>query len=71
MSDKMDRKIADAERQKRKNCHPGNDKVTGLDNLRTQGKGDKLRDADGEWYSDEIKERLNKIFKKDGKKKSS
>ena len=38
--------------------------VTGMEKLRTQGKGDKNRL--GDWYSQETTDRLNEIF---GKKK--
>ena len=70
LSSKLDKRIAkyesDAERHKKKNCTPEkyNDPVK--DTLVTQGKGGKYRDIDG-WYSDEITERLRKIF---GKKKT-
>mgnify|MGYP003135716316 CR=1 FL=1 len=39
------------------------DYVDGLDKLRTQGKGDKLREWTG-WYSEQTTDKLNQIFKK-------
>ena len=68
-STNRDKRIAKAEsdhkRNKKKNCKPtdnsGDRYVTGLEKMRTQGKGDRYRDIEG-WYSDEITERLNKIF---------
>ena len=64
-----DKRIAKAEsdhkRNKKKNCKPvdnyGDRYVTGYEKLRTQGKGDRYRDIKG-WYTDEVTERLNKIF---------
>ena len=72
MSKKIDKQIAkkesDNKRHAKKNSRPhdnyGDQYVTGLERMRTQGKGDKLRDADGAWYSQEVTDRLNKIFKK-------
>ena len=74
LSSKRDKQIAkiesDEARHKKKNCTPtdnyGDRYVTGLEKLRTQGKGDKNRDVPG-WYSDDVTERLDKIY---GKKKA-
>ena len=41
----------------------GRSQVTGLEGLRTQGKGDKYRPISG-WYSDETKKKMEKIFGK-------
>ena len=68
---KRDEKIAkaeaDAKRQKKKSCKPpdnyGDNYVTGMEKLRTQGKGDSYRVLEG-WYSDETKKKFDKIFKK-------
>ena len=76
LSSKADKSIAKAEsekaRHKKKNCTPtdnyGDRYVTGMEKLRTQGKGDKNRDVPG-WYSDEVTKTLEKIFGKKGKKK--
>ena len=70
-STKKDKKIAkaesDAKRNKKKNCSPtdnyGERYVDPIKNRRTQGKGDKYRVIEG-WYSDEMTEKFNKIFKK-------
>tara|TARA_R100001530_G_scaffold134129_1_gene108451 strand:+ start:854 stop:1117 length:264 start_codon:yes stop_codon:yes gene_type:complete len=52
-------------RQKRKSSAiTDGHQVTGMEKLRTQGKGDKNRL--GDWYSQETTDRLNEIF---GKKK--
>lgn len=55
------KKEVDAARQEKKNCKPEryNDPVK--DTIRTQGKGDKNRDVSG-WYSDDVTERLKKIY---------
>ena len=71
MGKEIDKKIAkaesDAKRHKKKSCKPQDNKgdgyVTGLEKMRTQGKGDKFRVIEG-WYSDEMTEKFNKIFKK-------
>ena len=56
---------SEKERQKRKSSAiTDTHTVTGMEKLRTQGKGDKNRLAN--WHSPEITERLNEIF---GKKK--
>jgi hypothetical protein len=66
MSSKKDKRIAEqedtAKRNKKKNSSPDryNDPVK--DTYRTQGKGDRYRVIDG-WYSDEMTEKFNKIFK--------
>ena len=69
MTKDKDRRIAkaesDAKRNKKKDCKPtdnyGDRYVTGYEKLRTQGKGDKVRDISG-WYSDKVSQRLNIIF---------
>ena len=71
MSSKKDKRIAKAEselkRHQKKSGRPadntGERYVTGMEGYRTQGKGDKYRVIDG-WYSDEMKEKFNKIFEK-------
>ena len=69
-SSELDKRIAkiesDAARNKKKNCKPERYNNPVADALRTNGKGDRYRDISG-WYSDEITERLRKIF---GKKKT-
>ena len=56
---------SEKERQKRKSSAITDTHiVTGMEKLRTQGKGDKNRL--GDWYSQETTDRLNEIF---GKKK--
>ena len=70
MSSKKDKKIAkaesDAKRNKKKSGRPtdnyGERYVTGLEGMRTQGKGSRYRVIDG-WYSDEMTKKFNKIFK--------
>jgi len=58
---------ADAKRQKKKGCIPpdnyGDRYVTGQEKLRTQGKGGRYRVLEG-WYSDEMRDKFNKIFDK-------
>ena len=74
LSSQRDKKLAKAEetakRNKLKSSRPtdnyGDRYVTGLEKKRSQGKGDKYRNIPG-WYSDEVKERLEKIY---GKKKT-
>jgi len=71
MSSKRDKAKAKAEseakRQQAKSSRPydnyGDHYVTGLEKMRTQGKGDKYRVLDG-WYSDEMTKKFNKIFEK-------
>ena len=63
-----------AELRKKRSAVPqdnyGDRYVTGMEKLRTQGKGDDYRDIPG-WYSDDVKERLDKIYgKKEQKKKT-
>ena len=55
------KKEVDAARQKKKNCKPERYNDPMKDTLRTQGKGDKNR-ITSDWYSDEITERLRKIY---------
>ena len=77
-STELDRKIAkreaDLARQKKKSCKPkdnyGDNYVTGMEKLRTQGKGDRYRDTDSTWYSDEVGERLKKIYGKKEEKET-
>ena len=70
LSSKRDKWIskreADGARNKKKNCKPAqyNDPVK--DTFRAAGKGDRYREISG-WYSEEVSERLRKIF---GKKKT-
>jgi len=56
-----------AERRDKRNSAPpdnyGDNYVTGSEKLRTQGKGDSYRVMKG-WYSKEITEKFNRIFKK-------
>ena len=58
-------KEASAKRRKQRSCKPpdnyGDNYVTGMEKLRTQGKGSNYRNIPG-WYSDEMTERFNKIF---------
>ena len=69
MSSDKDKKIAKAEselkRHQKKSGRPddntGERYVTGMEGLRTQGKGSKYRVIKG-WYSDEMTDRFNKIF---------
>ena len=71
MGKEIDKKIAkaesDAKRHKKKSCKPQDNKgdgyVTGLEQMRTQGKGDKYRVIEG-WYSEEMTDKFNKIFEK-------
>ena len=59
----IEKKIADKERNKKKNCKPDGETTTGLENFSYQaGKGDKNR-LPG-WYGDDITQKLNKIFNK-------
>jgi hypothetical protein len=54
-----------------KSCKPKDSRVVdGMDKLRQSGKGDKYRPIDG-WYSDEMTDKLNRIFGRDGKKKTN
>ena len=57
------KKEADAARNKKKNSSP--ERITDhlTDQLRTQGNGSRYRVIPG-WYSDEMGERFNKIFKR-------
>ena len=61
------KKESDHKRNTKKNCTPsdnyGERYVTGTEKLRTQGKGDSYRVIEG-WYSAEMTERFNQIFKK-------
>ncbi len=62
---KIDKKLSDAERNKKKNCKPPEgETTTGWENFGYgAGKGDKLRDI--EWItSPVIKDKMDKIFKK-------
>ena len=69
-SSKRDEQIAfqesESKRTKKKNSSPpdnyGDRYVTGLEKLRTQGKGDKNRIVSTDWYSDEITTRLERIY---------
>ena len=54
---------SDAVRHKKKNCKPERFNNPIKDTLITQGKGDKNRISSG-WYSEEITERLRKIYGK-------
>ena len=71
MSSKRDKRIAKAEselkRHQNKSGRPtdnaGERYVTGMEGLRTQGKGGRYRVLKG-WYSDEMKEKFDKIFDK-------
>ena len=71
MSSDKDKKIAKAEselkRHQKKSGRPtdntGERYVTGMEGLRTQGKGMRNRDITG-WHSEETTEKLNKIFNK-------
>ena len=71
MGKEIDKKIAkvesDAKRHKKKSCKPQDNKgdgyVTGLEKMRTQGKGSKYRVIEG-WYSEEMTKKFNKIFEK-------
>ena len=70
ISQKLDIKQSakkEQERQKRKSSAiTDGHQVTGMEKLRTQGKGDKNRLAN--WHSQETTDRLNEIF---GKKKKT
>ena len=71
-SDKaLQKKLDEQERQNKKSCKPtdnyGDRYVTGLEKLRTQGKGSRVRDITG-WFSDEITEKLRRIYDKEGTK---
>jgi len=56
-----------AERRGKRNSAPpdnhGDNYVTGQEKIRTQGKGDSYRVMKG-WYSKEVTEKFNRIFKK-------
>jgi hypothetical protein len=57
-----------AKRQAKKSCKPKDSRVvTGMERLRQAGKGDKYRDIEG-WHSQEMTDKLDKIF---GKKKET
>ena len=53
--------------RKKRDCTPpdnyGDNYVTGQEKLRTQGKGGRYRVLEG-WYTDEMKDKFNKIFDK-------
>ena len=74
LSTDRDKQIAKSEesaalRKKRNSTPPdnhGDRYVTGTERQVTQGKGDNYRNIPG-WYSDEVSERLKKIY---GKKKT-
>ena len=62
-------------RQTKKSCTPTDNEhpdrfITGLSKYSDAGKGDNYRNIPG-WCGSEITERLNRIFKKDGKKKTN
>jgi hypothetical protein len=67
LSSKRDKWIAkkesDAARNKLKSSKPEQYNNPVRDTIRTQGKGDNYRDIPG-WFSDEITERLKKIYGK-------
>jgi len=68
---KKDKAVHKAEeaskRRKKRDCTPldnyGDNYVTGQEKLRTQGKGGRYRVLEG-WYSDEMRDKFNKIFDK-------
>ena len=74
LSSELDKRIAkkesDEARNKKKDTTPpdnyGDRYVTGLEKMRTQGKGTRIRDIGG-WDSDEVTDRLRKIY---GEKKA-
>ena len=57
------KKESDAVRNKKKSSKPERYNNPVKDTLRTQGKGGRYRVIPG-WYSDEMTERFNKIFKR-------
>ena len=57
------KKESDAVRNKKKSSKPERYNNPVRDTIRTQGKGDTYRNLPG-WYSDEISERLKKIYGK-------
>ena len=57
------KKQSDTARNKKKNCKPDQYNNPVKDTLVTQGKGSHYRVIPG-WYSDEMTERFNKIFKR-------
>jgi len=63
----IDKAKSEAKRHKKKSGRPtdntGERYVTGMEGLRTQGKGMRIRDISG-WHSPSITEKLNKIFNK-------
>ena len=71
LSSNRDKQIAQSEesaaRRKQRNSTPpdnhGDRYVTGTEKQVTQGKGDNYRNIPG-WYSDEVSERLKKIYGK-------
>ena len=72
VSSQRDKQIAhkesESKRTKQKNSSPpdrGGEQVTGYEKLRTQGKGDKNRIPGGDWYSDDITQRLRKVYGKE------
>lgn len=70
-STELDKKLAkresDLQRHKKKSARPQDNRgITGLEKIRTQGKGDKVIDMD--WYSPETTKKLEAIF---GKKKKT
>ena len=75
LSTDRDKQVAKAEesadlRKKRNSTPPdnyGDRYVTGTEKQITQGKGDNYRNIPG-WYSDEVSDRLKKIY---GKKKTN
>lgn len=63
-----------AKRKAKKNSAPednyGDHHITGLENYRAAGKGDRYRHIEG-WHSSEMTDKLNKIFGKNGKTKKT
>lgn len=74
VDESMEAAKAQRARKKKKSGKPqdnsGDQFVTGLEKYRSAGKGDKYRPIEG-WHSPEMTEKLNKIFKKNGKKKKA
>lgn len=65
---KIEKHLADKERHKKKSARPDQGTQTGLENFSYgAGKGSKYRPIDG-WYSDEMSDRLKRIFGKDEEK---
>tara|TARA_Y100000593_G_scaffold94649_1_gene194871 strand:+ start:1706 stop:1927 length:222 start_codon:yes stop_codon:yes gene_type:complete len=67
-SSKRDEQIhkqeVDAARQQKKNSRPERYNDPFRDTIRLQGKGSKNRMATSGWYSDEVSERLRRIYAK-------